>query len=72
MKVSKKILAHNMKLLRKRGTYTQDRLARELQIGRPRIGAWEEQRAWPEIPMLFKLSDFFKVDAKKLVTEKFN
>lgn len=72
MKVSKKILAHNMKVLRKRGKYTQDRLAKELGIGRPRIGAWEEQRAWPEVPMLFKLSDFFRVDAKKLITEKFS
>lgn len=72
MRASKKILAHNMKVLRRRGKYTQDQLAKELRIGRPRIGAWEEQRAWPEVPMLFKLSDFFRVDAKKLITEKFS
>lgn len=69
--MTRKKFANNLKVLRKRGNYTQDQLARELRIGRARVGAWEEQRAWPEIPMLLKLSDFFKVDVKKLVTEKF-
>lgn len=72
MKVSKKILSHNIKVLRKRGKYTQEQLSKELGIGRPRLGAWEEQRAWPEVPMLFKLCDFFKVDARQLLTEKFS
>lgn len=71
MTVDKKIFAHNIKLLRKRGGFTQDHLSQLLGIKRGRLGAWEEQRAWPEVPTLFKLCDFFKVDAKLLVTKRF-
>lgn len=70
--MTKEIFAHNLKVMRERGNFTQETLSRKLRIKRSRLGAWEEQRAWPEVPMLFKLCDFFKVDAKKLVTEKFD
>ncbi len=69
--MNKRTFASNVKLLRKEQGLTQDQLAKKLSVGRARIGAWEEQRAWPNIPLLVKISDYFDVDLYRLLTEKF-
>ena len=54
-------IARNLKFLRNRRGLTQKQLADQLDIKPPVIGAYEEGRAFPPLPVLLKLADFFQV-----------
>jgi transcriptional regulator with XRE-family HTH domain len=55
------LLARNLKFLRARQGLTQKQLADQLGVKPPVIGAYEEGRALPPLPVLLKLADFFQV-----------
>lgn len=60
--MNKRIFACNLKILRKELNLTQRELAENLGIKRSSIGAWEEGRAYPPIPILIKLSEYLRID----------
>jgi transcriptional regulator with XRE-family HTH domain len=60
--MDKRIFAVNLKILRRDLGLTQHALADELRIKRASVGAWEEGRAYPSIPLLVRLCEYLKVD----------
>ena len=56
-----KIVAKNIRHLRRLKKLTQEVLAEDLSVTRSRISSYEENRSAPTIDMLIKLSDYFKV-----------
>ncbi len=56
-----KIVAKNIRHLRRLKGLTQEVLAEDLSVTRSRISSYEENRSAPTIDMLIKLSDYFKV-----------
>lgn len=59
-------IARNLKFLRVRQGITQKQLAEQLDVKPPVIGAYEEGRALPPLPVLLKLADFFQVSLDEL------
>jgi transcriptional regulator with XRE-family HTH domain len=70
--MDKKIFATNIKALRKSIGMKQWEFAEFLGMTLKNIGAWEEGRSWPLIPILFKISDYFGIDARDLLTKELN
>jgi transcriptional regulator with XRE-family HTH domain len=69
------IINKNIRFLREKAHWTQKELAAKLSINVPAVGAYEEFRATPPIPVIVKMADLFKVDLdsllrKDLVTSK--
>jgi transcriptional regulator with XRE-family HTH domain len=60
-------LAKNIAHLRKLKGYTQEEFADEFKIKKSRLGAWEENRAFPPVDMLLTMSDFFRLPIDILV-----
>lgn len=60
-------LPENIKYMRHRLRLTQEMLAARLEIKRPLIGAYEEGRATPKIPVLRKMSEIFQTSIDELV-----
>lgn len=56
-----KIVAKNIRHLRRLKGLTQEVLSEDLSVTRSRISSYEENRSAPTIDMLIKLSDYFKV-----------
>ena len=56
-----KVVAKNIRHLRRLKKLTQEVLAEDLSVTRSRISSYEENRSAPTIDMLIKLSDYFKV-----------
>jgi len=56
-----KIVAKNIRHLRRLKGLTQEVLSEDLSVTRSRISSYEENRSAPNIDMLIKLSDYFKV-----------
>lgn len=59
-------IAQNLKFLRARQGLTQKQLAEQLGVKQPVIGSYEEGRAFPPLPVLLKLADFFQVSLDEL------
>lgn len=62
-----KNIAKNIRHLRGLKKMSQEQLADELGITRPRLGAYEEGRNEPPIRLLIKISDYFKVAVDALL-----
>lgn len=60
-------LAKNIKVLRDLKKLSQEQLAEELGITRPRLGAYEEGRNEPPIDILISLSSFFQISIDALL-----
>lgn len=60
-------VASNLKILRTRLGLTQRQLAGQVGVKPPVIGAYEEGRAWPPVPVLLRLASFFEVSLDELV-----
>ncbi len=63
-------LSGNMKFLRKRKSWTQTDLAELLNVKRPVIGAYEEERAEPSIDLLLRMAAVLDVSVDELVSSK--
>ena len=61
------LLPTNLKHLRKQHTLTQEQLAAELEINRPRLGAYEEGRAEPSVNLLIQIATRFDLTVDALV-----
>jgi transcriptional regulator with XRE-family HTH domain len=61
------IINQNIRFLREEAKWTQKELAAKLGIKVPAIGAYEEFRATPPIPVMIKMADLFKVDLDSLL-----
>lgn len=59
-------VARNLKVLRTRHGLTQKQLAEQLGVKPPVIGAYEEGRAFPPLPVLLKMADFFLISLDEL------
>jgi transcriptional regulator with XRE-family HTH domain len=60
------VINKNIKLLREQMGFTQKELAARLGVNPPVIGAYEEHRALPPLPVMLKLSNLFKTDLDTL------
>jgi transcriptional regulator with XRE-family HTH domain len=61
------IINKNIRFLRDQAGWTQKELAGKLDVKQPVIGAYEEFRSVPPIPMAIKLADLFKIDLDTLI-----
>ena len=61
------IINQNIRFLREQAQWTQKELATKLNINIPAIGAYEEFRATPPIPVILKIADLFNVDLNSLL-----
>jgi len=59
----------NIAYLRKKRKWTQSKLARELNITRCRLSAWEENRSNPQLMTLVRLSLYFEISMLDIVTK---
>lgn len=57
----------NIRFLREQAGWTQKELAAKLDVKQPVIGAYEEFRSLPPIPVIIKISDLFKIDIDTLL-----
>lgn len=58
----------NLRFLRKQRHLTQEEFARELGIKRSLMGAYEENRAMPKLPVLQRISDVFSLSLDDILT----
>lgn len=63
-------LQSNIRILRDRMGISQQKLADKLGIGRPKYSAYEEYRCEPNIDLIIKLSEFFKVSIDDLIKKE--
>lgn len=61
------IINRNIRHLRKQAVWTQKELAEKLNINFSSIGAYEEFRSIPPIPIAIKIADLFKIDLDTLI-----
>jgi transcriptional regulator with XRE-family HTH domain len=61
------IINKNIRFLRAQAGWTQKELAARLDVNQPVIGAYEEQRALPPLPIILKLANLFKLDLDTLI-----
>lgn len=66
----KKVIAKNLKTLRKSINYTQKELSKALEVPSGRYQAWEEDRAEPNICMIVKLAKYFEVSTDDLLNKE--
>ncbi len=62
-------IPNNIKFLRKKHGYTQEKFATALGINRPSVGAYEEGRANPRLTILAKMADLFNISVDELIGE---
>lgn len=62
-----RIISGNIKHLRRLKGWSQEKLADELEITRPRIGSYEEGRCEPSIDLLIRISQLFHLPVDVLV-----
>ncbi len=61
----------NLKTMRKRLNLTQTQLSSAIGVKRSLYGAWEEGRTTPIYADLIRLTDFFGVEIREFLTEKY-
>jgi len=66
------MLGKNLKFLRKRKGMNQDALAEALGITRNKIASYETQRVEPKLSLLLKMSSFFGITIKDLISREIN
>jgi len=64
-----KILAGNIKRLRKDAAISQELLAEKIGASWPTITAWENENRWPGLEHIAALSKFFKVTESALFAD---
>ena len=66
-------LGSNLQYLRKtNGNMTQERLAERLGVSRQTVSKWESGEAYPEMPKLLDLCDFFRCKLDELLRQDMN
>jgi transcriptional regulator with XRE-family HTH domain len=65
-------LNENIRILRKRLSFTQDQFALQLGIKRSLVGAYEEGRAEPRLELLQKMAEVFSISVDQLIGVDFS
>ena len=68
-KSGRDLLSQNLKVLRSVHSFSQDTLAKQLEINRSALGAYEEGRAEPGQFLLVKISELFGISTDRLLKE---
>jgi transcriptional regulator with XRE-family HTH domain len=63
------ILAQNLKLLRKRKKFSQEDLARELDLTRSTLSAYENELAEPNVTTLLRIAGYFQISLDRLLRQ---
>lgn len=58
-----------LKILRSEANETQESISKVLHVSRQTISNWENERSYPDIEMLIKLSDYYNVSLDQLLKE---
>lgn len=58
-----------LKILRSESNETQESISKVLHVSRQTISNWENERSYPDIEMLIKLSDYYNVSLDQLLRE---
>lgn len=66
----KKIIAHNLVLLRKKNNLTQKELAQKLNYSDNTVSRWEKAEITPSIETLVQISEVYNVPLESLLKEK--
>jgi transcriptional regulator with XRE-family HTH domain len=64
-------LNENIRILRKRLSFTQDQFAQQLGVKRSLVGAYEEGRAEPRLELLQKMAEVFSISVDQLIGKDF-
>ncbi len=59
--------AENLKLVRKQKQMTQTAVAEKLHVSRKTVSSWENERSYPDIGMLVKISDLYDLSIDRLL-----
>lgn len=62
-------IGEKLKNARNVSQYTQERIAEELQVSRQTISSWENNRSYPDIISLIKLSNLYKISLDSLLKD---
>jgi len=65
-------LNENIRILRKRLSFTQDQFAQQLGVKRSLVGAYEEGRAEPRLELLQKMAEVFSISVDQLIRIDFS
>lgn len=65
-------LNENIRILRKRLSFTQDQFAQQLGVKRSLVGAYEEGRAEPRLELLQKMAEVFSISVDQLIGVDFS
>ncbi len=63
-------LAHNIRVLRRRKGYSQEVLAKRLQIKRSNIAAYESKNVEPRLKVILDMARLFDISLKAFIEEK--
>ncbi len=66
------ILSHNIRYLRKSKGLSQEDLAKELEIKRSNIAAYESKNVEPRLSIILKIAKYFDIDLQTLIDGKLN
>jgi len=61
--------ADNLKIVRKQKQMTQEDVATKLHVSRKTISSWENERSYPDIGMLVKISEVYTLSIDRLLKE---
>lgn len=63
------LIANRIKSYRLKHEYTQDYIAKRLEVSRVTVSNWEKGRTIPDVYNLMKLSDFYNVSIEQFIKE---
>lgn len=62
-------IGSRLKLARQMADYTQDRTAKELNVSRQTVSNWENNKTYPELSLVIKMSDMYNLSLDELLKE---
>jgi transcriptional regulator with XRE-family HTH domain len=65
-----KLIANNLKTLRKTKDWTQEKTAKHLDIKLGSYQAYEEERSVPKLDVLVRIADLYGITVDKLLRER--
>lgn len=66
------MIGEKLKILRKKNNLTQNELAEKLGVSTGAVGLWELNKREPDLEMLVKISEIFKVSTDYLIKDEEN
>lgn len=60
-------IGKKLKNVRTKSSFTQEKVAEEIQVSRQTISNWENEKSYPDIISVIKLSDFYNISLDELL-----